>query len=426
MRLLLLLLAIAVVVLAESVTIEVVDSSTGQLVNKCTIIVSGNGYYSVSIGTWRGNLTPGTYLVQVLAFDTWFNQTISVPSTNPIRIVIPMAFLSARVWDEALKKYVNWTVEILRPDNSTVGAPGTGSVVAKVVANGARYRAAALTPYGVFYSDWAVPQPGQNLTLEVKVPTALVSLAAYDEVLGRPANFTIVISGNGANASGVGVLRRELIAGTYEVEIVANLSGGVFRYSKTIALSPGANYSEVLRVPTAFLYVYAQTPAGSPVPNATIMLYEDGRLLVNSTGPSLAVEVLGGRIYTAVARYRNLTATANVTAEPGARVPVYLNLSATVGTVIKVTPKPATTTRAASSTTKAAQTTTAKPSAQPSTTAPSPPPPPPARTPWAYVIAVAGAIALALAAGVLALAVSASRRSEASEDLGLPEVVEAA
>ncbi len=93
----LLLLAIAVVVLAESVTIEVVDSSTGQLVNKCTIIVSGNGYYSVSIGTWRGNLTPGTYLVQVLAFDTWFNQTISVPSTNPIRIVIPMAFLSARV-----------------------------------------------------------------------------------------------------------------------------------------------------------------------------------------------------------------------------------------------------------------------------------------------------------------------------------------
>ncbi|WP_052886059.1 hypothetical protein [Thermoproteus uzoniensis] len=429
MRLALLLaLLISAVVLAESVsvTIEAVDGFTGHVLNSCTIMVwQGNNLLGVSYGPWSGDLAPGTYLVQVLAFQTWFNQTISVPSTNPIQIVIPTAFIHASVWDDAMKRYANWTVEILGPDNSTK-ASGRGGASVEVVANGARYRAAALTPYGVFYSDWAVPQPGQNLTLEVKVPTALVSLVAYDEALGRPANFTIVISGNGANASGVGVLKRELVAGTYEVEVVANLSGGVFRYSKTMTLSPGANYSEVLRVPTAFLYIYAQTPAGSPVPNATIMLYEDGRLLVNSTGPSLAVEVLGGRTYTAVARYRNLTATANATAEPGARVPVYLNLSATVGTVIRVTPKPATTTRAASSTTKTAQTTTAKPPTPSSTTTAPPPPPPPGRSPWAYFIAVAGAIALALAAGVLALAASASRRSEASEDLGLPEVVEAA
>ncbi|MFP3212797.1 MAG: hypothetical protein RXQ02_05965 [Thermoproteus sp.] len=430
------LLLLSALALAASVQIQVVDGSTGRLLNGSMVMVwQGGELVYVGYGSPTLDLAPGTYLVEIYAFNAWFNQTISVPGVNPIRIVIPTALLYARAWDMAAGKYADsWTVEILGPDNATLAA-GRGVAEAEVVATGAQYRAAAVTPYGVLYGDWTTPQPGQNLTLVVQVPTAFLQLEAYDVALGKPANFTVRISGNGVEAYGVGAVRRELLAGRYDVSVVANLSGGVFSYDTTVSLEPGENRSEVLRVPTAVLYLYAQTPTGSPIPNATILLYGGGRLLVNATGPSVAAEVLGGQTYTAVARYRNMTATADVAVEPGARLPVYLNLSAAVGTTIRVTPQPATSTSASSAATStasatagprtaAAKATTAAPAA--TTTAAAPRPPPAASSLWALFMTAAGALALALALALLALVAMAGRRSKASEDLGPPEVVEAA
>ncbi len=415
---LLAVLLLAAASLAVQVTIRAVDASTGEVLNKSTIMLWGaNGLIEVSSGgVLTADLEPGTYLVRVLAFGRSFNQTIYVPSTNPIDIKIPTAFITALVINDANGSLAEWPVVVLSPSGSQLGS-GVGKVVIEVLADGSSYTAEARTPYGIF-SNSTTPSPGGNYTVVVHVPTSAVHIGVAD-YWGNPVNCTVELLANGTIvASGSAPLNAVVLSSTYTISIDANISGVVLRYNETADVPPG-RYNRTVRLPTAELYVYPQTPQGAPLRNATVVIYQGGRVVFNSTGPQRLVLLAG--TYVVAARYGNSTDEAVVELQPGNMTPVYLNLSTTIGKVVKVTPTATVTTTAATTTARPRTTTSSTPPPATATSATTSAPRKIAGNAWGYALAALGSLAAALASGVLALSLIALK---SAEDLGPPELVE--
>ncbi|MEZ0248001.1 MAG: hypothetical protein ABWJ97_01895 [Thermoproteus sp.] len=414
----LLLLLLPAAALAVQVTVTLVDGTTGAVVNNAMMIIYGpNGelMHVVQGGVFNGDLPPGSYTFEIFVRSVLscgscppytFNRSIYVQGPTKEKISVPTAFIKAVVIDQASGREADWPVSILGPDNSTL-ASGRGSVEVEVVAIDEQIKAAANTPYGVFYNS-TTPQPGRNYTLAVVVPTAYVVVETYDEALGRPANYTVrLLAGGRLVASGPSPLKAEVLGGSYVASISANLSGHVYLYNEPITVAPGSNKTYSIKVPTALLYVYPQNPLGGVLKNATVLLYLDGTLVLNSTGPLNGAEVLSGN-YTVAATYGNLTATASVNVGPGERKVLYLNLTAPV-TTTSIKPVATSTARPpASSTTKTVTTTTRTATASNTTTGTAGPAPS-VSTGLLYALLALGSAAAALAIGVLAVVLLALR-----------------
>ncbi|WP_052883063.1 hypothetical protein [Thermoproteus tenax] len=406
----LLLILLAVAASAYQVTVEVVDGTTGQILNSIIEILQGNQTVAISgTGLYQGDLPPGTYtaLVQIPRWGVTMAQQFSVPTGGPVKIVVPTAILTAEAWDMALDEVGNWPLSIIL--NGVPIATGVGRVSTEVYANTTTsYVVAVYSPYGTFNRTVFVSQ-GQNITARVDVPTALIRVALYDEAAGGPANFTVLlINSEGAVAAkGTGEISGEFLAGSYTASSILRLGACQLTYNETVEAKPGARVNETVMVPTAFLYIYAQSPLGAPVKNATVAVYCLGKLALNSSGWPVKAEVLANYNYTVVASYKNLTATAWVIPRAGAVSTVYLNL--TVPTApIKVTPPSPRTTTTTSRTTAAPPltTTTAKPPSSSGASANRGAPP---GEIYAYLLALGGSISIALALGVLLFALYARR-----------------
>ncbi|MEL9991400.1 MAG: hypothetical protein QXP98_07570 [Thermoproteus sp.] len=407
--LLLLLLLLPALALAVQVVVTLVDSTTGAMVNNAMMEIYGPNGELVTVvqgGIYNGDLAPGAYIFVIYVPlvpgcrdcpPGTFNSSIYVQGPTSQKIVMPTAFIRAVAIDQASGREADWPISILGPDNLTL-ASGRGSVEVEVLAVGKQIGAAVNTPYGVFY-NYTKPQPGHNYTLPVIVPTAYIVVEAYDEALGRPVNYTVrLLAGRRAIASGPSPLKAEVLGGTYVASISANLSGRVYLYNETITATPGSNETYLVKVPTSLLYIYPQNPLGGVLKNATVLLYLDGALVLNSTGPLNGVEVLSGN-YTVVAAYRNLTATASISARPGERKVVYLNLTAPV-TATSITPISTTSTAKPPAASATRTTTTTRPTTAGVTpTAKSTSVP----TGLLYALLALGSAAAALAVGILAV-----------------------
>ncbi len=403
-------LLLAATSLAVQVTIRAVDASTNKVLNGSIIMLwSGDTLVGVSSsGVLTADLEPGTYLVKVLAFGRDFNRTIYVPSVNPIDVKIPTAFITALVVNDANSSLAEWPIVVLGPDGSRLGS-GVGRVAVEVVADGSSYEAEATTPYGAFRNS-TTPSPGGNYTVVIHVPTSAVHIEVVD-YWGDRINCTVKLVANGTVvASGPAPLSAVVLSGAYTISVDADIDGLVLKYNETADVPPG-RYDHTVKLPTAELYAYPQTPQGAPLRNATVVVRQGGRVVFNSTGPQRLVLLAG--TYVVVAKYGNSTNKVVVLLQPGDRRPVYLNLSATVGKVVEITPTATTTTA------KTRITSSAPPPATATSTTTGAPI---AGYAWGYALAVLGSLAAALASGVLALSLIASK---SAEDLGPPELVEA-
>lgn len=262
----------------------------------------------------------------------------------------------------------------------------------------------AITPFGVFENS-TTPEPGRNYTVIVHVPTTAVSIQVVD-YWGDSVNCTVKLLANGSVvASGRAPLSAVVLSGTYNISVTASINGLVLNYDEAVRVPPG-RYDYTVRLPTAELFVYPQTPLGAPLRNATVIVSRGGAVVVNSTGPQRLVLLAG--TYEVLAEYANSTSKSVVTLRPGDKKPVYLNLSATIGPIIKVAPNATTTTTMTSAT------------RLPSTVGTTPPMPPATTTTsrtattsaWDYALVSMGSLAAALAVGVLVLSLMALRGAE--------------
>lgn len=114
-------LLLSVALLAAQVTIKAIDASTSKVLANSMIMLWKEGGKELVAANSSGILTvkdlePGLYIVEVIAFGRVFNQTVYIPSVNPIDIKIPTAFIIAVVVNDADGSSARWPVVVLGPD----------------------------------------------------------------------------------------------------------------------------------------------------------------------------------------------------------------------------------------------------------------------------------------------------------------------
>lgn len=197
-------------------------------------------------GVGRGDGTVGpvevlgnrTYVVMVYALGRMFNRTIYVApgSVYNISVVVPTVLLSARVVD-GFGRVRAWPVELVGLASGT-GAVGPVEVIAGVYTA----RAAA---FGAVFNKTVEVKAGQNVTITVEIPTAMLSAKVIDG-FGSVRDWPVVVLGVASGAGHVGPV--EVLGGRRYVVVATAFNKN---FTETATLAPGDNKTLVVKVPTA-------------------------------------------------------------------------------------------------------------------------------------------------------------------------------